>query len=805
MRPANPARVDASLLLGAALVAGGILPFAIAEVAFTALALVVLLRGHGGGRKSAWRSGVLVVALAALLVGAARAEATVARHEREMNDAASVLPRTARCTGVVRVAVSPVRVKGALRWGGVLRDGECEGAAWSGPVTLFGGPESTARGDDVAIVAQLAPPTRLWNAGDPRPREARQGTVRSGGVLDARVVRSGRGPLAAIDRLRARLRRHIEATFPGDVAPMARALVLGESDLDAADDAAMRGSGLSHLLAVSGMHLVLAVVTAVAALRALLARAEVLAARWDVGRLAAAAGVPIAWAYAELAGDGGSTKRAAWMLTATFVARALGRRPSGTRAFGLSLVAMGLGDALVGFDVSFLLSAAATAGLMLLARPFAELGARLPSALQPIVRSFATTVAATIPCAPILAGFAPTLPLGGVIANLLAVPVGESLALPLCLTHALLVPWPAAARGCALAATGALRVVRLIACFFASSPALAIAVPPPTSWQLAFLATGAAGVLVARRGWRGPLLLATGAAFLVAEIGARHDGRPVGLLRATFLDVGQGDAALVDLPDGSALLIDGGGLVGSPIDTGERVIAPVLRARRRDALTLAVLSHPHPDHFGGLATGLGAVQVGALWDTGQGEREGVGGAYAALLAQFGERRAVVVRPPAFCGARDLGGARLEVFAPCPASLAERGPNDNSIVLRLSYGRRAFLFVGDAEREEEGDLLRDPSRLRADVLKVGHHGSRTSSSPEFLAAVAPREAVISVGARNRFGHPHPDTLAALGASGARVWRTDLDGAVTVTTDGQSLEIATARQAGRTGQPGERASR
>jgi beta-lactamase superfamily II metal-dependent hydrolase len=135
--------------------------------------------------------------------------------------------------------------------------------------------------------------------------------------------------------------------------------------------------------------------------------------------------------------------------------------------------------------------------------------------------------------------------------------------------------------------------------------------------------------------------------------------------------------------------------------------------------------------------------------------------------------------------------RLDVLAPCPGFDAARGPNDNSIVARFTYGTRAFLFVGDAEGAEEKDLLRSaPDRLRADVLKVGHHGSRTSSSRAFLSAVAPREAVISVGVRNRFGHPAPETLESLSTAGARTWRTDRDGAVTATTDGRRLFMTTA---------------
>ena len=164
------------------------------------------------------------------------------------------------------------------------------------------------------------------------------------------------------------------------------------------------------------------------------------------------------------------------------------------------------------------------------------------------------------------------------------------------------------------------------------------------------------------------------------------------------------------------------------------------------------------------------------------------GGYAELLEAMRARGVPILRPEALCGSRDLGGARIEVLAPCPGPSSDRNPNDNSFVLRITYGARSLLLVGDAEHEEEDDLLnRPPEGLRADVLKVGHHGSATSSSPGFLAAVAPREAVISVGRRNRFGHPNPLTLGALASRGVRVWRTDRDGAVTVTTDGRTLEV------------------
>ncbi len=777
--------LDAVLLLGAALTIAPLLTRAPAAVLAVAIVAVLVARRRG--------LGAVLVALG-LLTGAWRAERTCAAHAERVAELAKILPRPARCTGRGTVSESPVLVRGVGRLVVDFTSLACEGAE-APPlraVVYEEESEGLARGDEVTLTTTLAPLERFADVelGPSALRRARARVTRSGGALDLRRVAKGHGLLAAIDRARTRVRRRIQATFPPDTAPLARALVLGETDLDPRDDAAFRTSGLSHLLAVSGMHLVLVVLGFVRVLAALLARITQLAARFDTGRGAAALGVMGSWVYADFAGGSGSALRAAWMLTFLLAARVLGRRSDASRCFGLSLVAMTLVDPLVVADLSFVLSAAATLGLLVLARPLTRgLLACVPGALRFLAESVATTTAATVPCAPVLLCFAPTVPLGSVVANLLAVPLGESAALPVCILHALLAPWPHAEAGAARVASGALTLVRGIARFFADLRMLSLPVPPPSAFELAILACGALLVGALRGRARAVVLLGSLLALSATEVQVRREARPLGELRVTFLDVGQGDAALVDLPDGGAVLLDAGGLVGSPVDVGERVIGPVLRARRRTRLAAAILSHPHPDHFGGFGAGLSGAHVDELWDTGQGAREGVSGGYARLLDHARDDGALVLGPEALCGApRTLGGARFEVLAPCPAASPDRGPNDNSLVVRVTFGARSFLFVGDAEHEEEADLLRLPlGALRADVLKVGHHGSRTSSSPAFVAAVAPSEAVISAGVRNRFGHPTAETLDTLAAAGVRVHRTDREGEILARTDGRALSI------------------
>ena len=247
---------------------------------------------------------------------------------------------------------------------------------------------------------------------------------------------------------------------------------------------------------------------------------------------------------------------------------------------------------------------------------------------------------------------------------------------------------------------------------------------------------------------------------------------PIDRLEVRFLDVGQADAILVRIGD-HAMLIDGGN------NDDARGLVAYLQERGIARLDAVVGTHPHEDHIGGLDAVLAAIPVGRIYLPRASANTAT---YEDLLLAIATKGIPATNPrPGDSFA--LGDARVTVLAPSATAVPEG--NDASLVLRLDYGARSFLFTGDAEAATEAEMRTAGLLREADVLKVAHHGSTSSSTPEFLAAVAPRLAVISVGEGNDYGHPAQRTLDALAAVGATVYRTDRDGTVLVTTDGTDL--------------------
>jgi competence protein ComEC len=261
-------------------------------------------------------------------------------------------------------------------------------------------------------------------------------------------------------------------------------------------------------------------------------------------------------------------------------------------------------------------------------------------------------------------------------------------------------------------------------------------------------------------------------------------GKDAPRLRVDFIDVGQGDAALLTSPTGKTVLIDGG-----PPDASQALVA-FLRARRARPLDLVILTHRHVDHLGGLPAVVEQIGARQFMDAptphpGR-ERE--------HLMRALDRARIPIRDAARGRTIDLGaGATLTLLSPPePPLVGSRSDvNANSVVVRLDFGATRFLFMGDAEAVTERWLLAERADVRANVLKVAHHGGHFSSTARFLDAVRPTIAVISVGAHNDYHHPAPATLRRLEAGGARVYRTDRDGTVTIESDGRALATRAAR--------------
>jgi len=297
-----------------------------------------------------------------------------------------------------------------------------------------------------------------------------------------------------------------------------------------------------------------------------------------------------------------------------------------------------------------------------------------------------------------------------------------------------------------------------------------------TRWRI-----GAAAIATATLWWA-----AADAQGLTHELAARFGG-PVGargILEMHMLDVGQGDAVALRTPRGRWVLVDAGPRWQGG-DAGRRTVVPHLR-RRGGELALFVLSHAHDDHAGGAASVVQALKPRLWWESAW---VGTSPGYREALTQLHRKglRWQRVRPGQ---SLTLDGVHFDVLAPDSTwTAAQHDANETSVVLRVRHGAHRFLLTGDAEGEEEAWLLSryTPDELRADVLKVGHHGSRTSSSPALLDAVTPRVALASLGAGNRYGHPALETLEAFHARGVPLLRTDLEGAMVVRSDGKNLEV------------------
>ena len=740
-------RLHAPLLPVALALAGGIAlagslprtPLWTAAIAAAALSALALALG-----RVAVAAALLLVSVSC--VGALRA-ATLPLPESHV--AHLTYPRAAALTGRVeaepiaftsdrrRIELSVESVDEQARSGRVL-------------VTLYGESTALGEGQRVRVETRLHRASGFKNPGgfDYGRHLERHGIHVVGSARADRLVVLDDPPPAWNVRLRRAARASIERALPPASAALLAGLVLGDrTALPPEIDAGFRRAGVYHLLAVSGFNVALIASAAFA----LLAVAQV------PRRAAAAAAIVVVLGFAAVVGPQPSVLRATIMATLVLGALLVERDPSVLNALALAaIVILALRPEDL-HDPGFQLSFAATAGIV---------AAPLPRGV--VAGAVGVSVAAELAVLPITLAHFNQLSVIGPLVNLAAVPLAA--AATIAGLAGVVASWLAAAVGDVFvnATWPVLLGLRLLVAIAAAPSWALVHLPAPGGPAVACYV---AALLLALAWWRlrgarpgvaryagGLAATSLAAALALGAWPIVHP--PDGRLRVLVLDVGQGDAIVIETPDGQTLLVDAGS--GGPwrLDAGERVVAPVLWNRGTLRLAAALTTHDDQDHAGGMRAIRTLFRIRETWS-------------AETL------RAAPLT---------VGGVRFTALTHALGSRDDRRRrNDDALALRLDHGHASFLLASDITAATEARLVAAGLPLGASVLKVAHHGSRGSSTPEFLRAVSPLVAVISVGARNTYGHPAPETLARIDAVSAAVYRTDRDGAVILETDGRVLSV------------------
>jgi competence protein ComEC len=595
-----------------------------------------------------------------------------------------------------------------------------------------------------------------------------------------------------IEDLRRKIRRFIDSRFSHDNGALIKALVVGDmGGISKEMRADFTAAGVNHLLSISGLHVAMLGLVVFVLIRYGCSFSTTLLLRWNLLKTATFFSFVAVVFYTAIAGAMVPTVRSAIMIGVYELAVLLNREEEVFTSLTLAALLIALVWPGVIFDISFQLSFLAVLFIVwgmrkmqYWARPVKR--EELPQErswlrlkLRQTALHLAVPLLATIGTGPLIAHYFGHLSLAGFIANPVIVPLVGFLVVPLGLAVGLLALFVTETAGPLVwFAERLLAFTIWLVDWFARLPLANIGVPSPNFIEVIGLYALVVTALTLRRSrlrvvaFALVMLTLAGSTFYWwRERWSRDE------LRVTYLSVGQGDAAVVELPGSEVLLIDAGGTAFGDFDTGEAIVGPFLRSRKILKVHYLMVSHARVDHYGGMRAVVNEFAPLEFWSSPAKAHTGRFEDLEDALEKFRIKR-VTLTDDKSC--RQLGGVKFcTLYAPSETS------DDGSVAMRLEFGKVRLLFSGDIQKRDEARLLQKTQAIESAVLKVPRHGSATSSSEEFVAATRPKLAVISVGARNVQGLPRDEVLERYRKIGAEILRTDQDGAIIVRTNGHEL--------------------